>query len=75
MSFILYVLPHCVNIDLCAAWLGASGGFGYLIPRSLTRKNGITIPVIQETVLKDVVRDAQCFSACLKLLCFPHQNN
>lgn len=48
-SFILYVLPHNVNIDLCPAWLGASGGFACPNPRSLTRKNGVIIPVIQRT--------------------------
>lgn len=47
-AFILYVLPHSVNIDLCTAWLRASGRFAYPNPRILTKNNGITLSVIQE---------------------------
>ena len=48
MPFISYVLPQTVNTDLDTAWLGVNGGFVYPDTRSLTRRNGVTIPVIHE---------------------------
>ena len=73
-SLISYVLPDSVNIDLYTAWLGASGRFTYPNPRSLTKKNGVIIPVIQSTLSSKMLLVMHSVSLSETSL-FPHQNN